>query len=96
MREVNNRYKKGLFTDSEHRLAITYMLERRLSTLGVKGDSMTMRELKRAIHEMTSRGSEEDATGKLTELYEADEISREQYSYALRSINLYFTLKDDQ
>ena len=57
---------------------------------------MRMHRLKLAINEMIIRGSEEDALGKLSELYEADEISREQYSYALRSVNLYFRLKDEQ
>lgn len=57
---------------------------------------MRMHQLKPAINEMIIRGSEEDALGKLSGLYEADEISREQYSYALRSVNLYFRLKDEQ
>ena len=57
---------------------------------------MRMHQLKLAINEMIIRGSEEDALGKLSELYEADEISREQYSYALRSVHLYFRLKDEQ
>lgn len=52
-----------------------------------RGVNMIMRELKRAI----SIGSE-----KLSGLHKADKISQEQYSYALRSINLYFRLKDDQ
>ena len=37
LHEINNQYKKGLLTDSEHRLAIIYMMESRLSTLGLNG-----------------------------------------------------------
>lgn len=57
---------------------------------------MTMNQLDQAINEMVHRNSEKYVIDRLSEWYETDKINREQYSYALRSINLYFRLKDAQ
>lgn len=57
---------------------------------------MTMNQLDQAINEMVHRNSEKHVIDRLSEWYEADKINRVQYSYALRSVNLYFSLKDRQ